>query len=457
MEARAELYENEATSIRSALESIRRRLGIAGNSPAIGALIQREKMRMPDIRDVARTRARINRSMRDRQIQILELELVRSELANWSPDPGPTGEDEQSSVYRQVEAELLAQRLQIIDDLTTDLNRYFVVLVSLDTAIQSVSMSVEAFEDFALAESIWIPSKPVIKGQDLLLLPGMMGEVTRQTPGLFEESIYKSRHRLWITLVAIFVLGIAIRLLRPRANKAMSVSLFETRLIDVAGPFMYEVLVAALPTLCMLGTAWVLDAPDLESIVAYPMGVAFSGMVVPVFFGVLLVRLCKDDGVGQLDFGWSRVACDVVRRAFYRFLFPAYAIVLLAGVLETYGLMTGQRTGSRFLTLVGVVLVIVALHNVFHSQRGLLAGQKRRGLLGSKAVHRIIHFGLVAWATYLGILIAIGYSVAVQAFFYRTILTLWLVAVIAIAGGGAPPTVPGRTPANSRRMAANSA
>ena len=37
MEDRTKLYESEAASIRSALESIKRRLGITGNSPAIGS------------------------------------------------------------------------------------------------------------------------------------------------------------------------------------------------------------------------------------------------------------------------------------------------------------------------------------------------------------------------------------------------------------------------------------
>ena len=43
---------------------------------------------MPDLRNINRTRARINRSMRNRQIQILELELVRSELVNRPPESG---------------------------------------------------------------------------------------------------------------------------------------------------------------------------------------------------------------------------------------------------------------------------------------------------------------------------------------------------------------------------------
>jgi potassium efflux system protein len=434
MEARVKLYESEAERIRNALESIERRLGIARNSPAIGALIQREKMRMPDMRAVARTRARVNRSMRNRQIQILELELVRSELVNRSPDPVSDPGDVNSSIYREVEAELLAQRLQIIDDLTTDSNRYFDVLVSMDTAIQAVSMSVEAFEEFALAESVWIPSQTVIKGRDLFLIPGMMGEVSRETPGLFEESVFRSRHRLWISLASIVVLASAIRLLRKRANTAMSVPLVDTRFFNLIGPLFYEVMVAALPAVSMLGIAWILEAPNLENIMAFPLGNALERLFVPVLFGVLLVRLCKANGIGRSLFGWSTAACDLIQRAFYRFTFPAYGLVLLSGVLRDYGLITGQRTGSRYVTLVGLALIIFALHNIFHAQRGILVGRKRRGPLGSTAIRQIIHIGLIAWATCFGVLIVTGYFVAVQAFFMRTIQTLWLVVVIAIVG-----------------------
>jgi hypothetical protein len=344
MEERIKLYESEATSIRSALESIKRRLGIAGNSPAIGALIQREKMRMPDMRAVARTRARINRSMRDRQIQILELELVRSELVNRPPETTSGQEDE-----------------------------------------------------FAIAESLWIPNKTAIKGQDLLLIPGMMSEVSRGTPGLFEESVFKSRHRLWITLVTVLVLAVTVRLLRKKAFTARSVSLVDTRFLNLMGPFIYEVIVAALPAAILRGAAWILEAPDIESIMAFPIGNPLSGLVVPVLFGVLLVRLCDDDGIGRLLFGWPRAACNTIQRTFYRFIFPAYGVFYFSGVLENYGLITGQRTGSRFVTLAGLILIIIALHHIFHARHGIVAQQKRRGLLETKALRRFIHIGLVAW------------------------------------------------------------
>jgi len=435
MEELIVLYESEAASIRSSLESIKRRLGIAGNSPAIGTLIQRQGLRMPDLRDIARSRTRINRSMRNRQIQILELELVRSELVNLPLESTDDQVDEQSEIYRQVQAELVAQRLQIIDDLTADSNRYFDVLVSLDTAIQSVSVSVEAFEKFSIAESLWIPNQTVMKHRDLLLIPGMMVEVTGQTPKLFEESVYKSRHRLWVTLITVLVLAVTVRVLRKKAAAARSVSLADARFFNLFGAFAFELVVATLPAAILYGTAWILEAPDIESIMAYPIGSSLGSLVVPVLFGVLLVRFCMDEGIGRLLFGWPAAICTTIQRTFVRFVFPAYGVFFCSGVLAVYGLVTGQRTGSRFAMLAALVLVIIALHHIFHAERGLIAELKSRGLLGTAFVRRLVHIGLIAWPTYLGILTAIGYSVAVKAFFGRTIQTLWLVAVIAIVGG----------------------
>jgi len=435
MEERVGLYEKEATDIRNTLESIKRRLGIAGNSPAIGTLIQRAKLRMPDHRDVKRTRSGINRSMRQRQIQILELELERGELVDLADESAADGEDLKSEIYRQIFEELVAQRLQILDDLTSDSNRYFDVLVSLDTAIQSVGVSILSFEEFAVANSLWIPDRTVLNRRDLLLIPSMMKEVSEQTPKLFEESVYKSEHRFWISLILIAALVAAVRLLRARVTALQSVPLRETQFLNVVGPFLYESLVAVLPMMVLLGTGWVLDAPDIENAIAHPIRDATSGLAVAVAFGVLLTRLCGAKGMGRLQFGWPAAICSRIRRTFLHYVFPAYAVFFVSGVLERYGLFTGQRTGSRFVTLVGVVLIILALHQIFDPRRGILNHQRSRSFLRKPFIRRIVHLGLIAWPGYLGVLIAIGYSVAVRAFFERTIQTLWLVAVLAIIGG----------------------
>ena len=226
----------------------------------------------------------------------------------------------------------MAQRLQIIDDLTADANRYFDVLVSLDAAIQSVSMSVEAFEEFATAESLWIPNKTLLKRGDIRLIPGMMSEISEQTPELFEESVYKSRHRVPITLFTILVVAVTLRLLRKKAAAARSVSLVDTRFFNLIGPFAYEVIVAALPAVILLGIAWILDAPDIESIMAYPIGNSLADLAIPMFFGVLLVRLCNADGIGRLQFGWPKAVCATIQRTFYRFVFPSYGLFFLSGV-----------------------------------------------------------------------------------------------------------------------------
>lgn len=424
------------------LDTMKKRLSISGNSPSVGALIQRGLHNLPDMRELKHRRKAISSLVREIQVDLLELELdrgenlwLRPEIETFVNQGGEGGNNLLYYVNKNTVTELIDHRNAILDDLIADKNRYFETLVSIDTAILNTIHSVDDFEVFAVTNSIWIPNRAALSGHDIVQIPEIVGHVSSSFSLFVVETFHYSSDRFSLVLAIVAVLvGIAFwgdrRLVGLRER-----SMENTHLSHILGTLLFEMYVASIGIIIVTGFVWVIDAPDVNSQFSRPFRETLETLMRPIWAVLFVYRICGDRNLGVLQFGWKLCNTRLIRRTFKNIVLPCIFCLFSAGVIYRFELENGKESGSRIFFLLGVGLSIFVIHKIFHPVTGLFANVKNGRAFKKIGFRKFIYWLLVLWPSFLAVMLSLGYVVGVSVFYVRTIRTLWMLGVLAVLSG----------------------
>ncbi len=443
VEANLVEFQAMSTQVSDLLDTMKKRLSISGNSPNVGALIQRGLHNLPDPHELNARRKTISQLVREIQIDLLELEIDRGENPWLRPEidsfVNPKGASKKTLMYfinRNTVVELVDRRNTILDDLIRDKNRYFETLVAIDVAITQTVNSVDDFHVFAVTNSIWIPDRSKLNGKDLVQIPEIMGHVASSFSVFLVATFSKSSDRLGLVVAIFFLLILVAKFLKKYVHPHRIKTLHESNIWHLSVSFLFEVFVAGIVVFFIKGLIWVIDAPNVNSVVmTYPLKETLAAMVKPVSICFLLYRICGDNNIGVLQYRWSIDSARLIRRIFRRVLLPCILLLFTAGFIYRFEVEQGKEAGSRIFYLAGMVFSIFAMYKIFHPQDGIFANVRTRSFLNSIGFRYFIHWLLILWPSFLAILLTLGYVVGVGVFYSRTVSSLWLVGVMAVASG----------------------
>jgi len=424
------------------LNTMKKRLSISGNSPNVGALIQRGLHSLPDPNELKGRRKTISKLVRETQIDLLEIEIERGEDPLTRPEIdaflNPKGSSKSSLRYyinKNTVEELVNQRNTVLDDLIKDKNRYFEILVAIDIAVKETLNSVDDFQEFAVTNSIWIPDRKRLRGSDLVQIPEIMGDAASAFSVYIVETFSHSRERLGIIVMGFLVLvGLAI-LGQKYVHPHRIVSLVETNLWHLSVSFLFEIYIVGIVIFTIKGMIWISDAPNVTHLLTFPLKDTLAAMIKPVSIIVFLYRICGHNNIGVLQYRWSIDSTRLIRRMFRNALLPCIVLMFIAGVIYRMELDLGKEAGSRIFYLAGMLFSIFLIYKIFHSENGIFANIQNRSFLQSKVFRKFIHWLLILWPSFLAVLLLMGYVVGVGVFYSRTISSLWLIGAMAVASG----------------------
>ncbi len=441
--AQADHYTLITEETLARLQKIEQRLAIAGHSQSVGALLHREQRALPSVEKLENDQEEINERVRDTQLELIDLEQDLDKAANtketlesYRKQLPPLDSPEEKAIRERLLQELLAQRVDILHGLISDTDDYFESLVSTASAVDTAIASVQSFEEFTAENALWIPDRDRLSGEDFLLLPGILSDITQRTGTTISDIFSRGLQRLIVTILGTLFFVLVARRIGRQLNPLRQRPLSEAQFADTLILLGFEIAIAFLPVLVLLGIAWTVDTPSIDNDFSDAIAMTCMGMIPATVSLTLLYRLSLPAGLGALHFRWSEQSCRVINSTVQAIMLPAYAVSFVASSLLFYGVLSDQNSGSRVLYLIALVLLIVAFRRVFHPETGIFADSGMRfGLFRHGSLRWSVYILLVGWVTMLAVMISLGYMAGVMAMVRTTVQTLWLLAGIAVLDG----------------------
>ncbi|MDP0494648.1 MAG: mechanosensitive ion channel [Verrucomicrobiota bacterium JB024] len=448
-------YYTEVTQDTQArLEKIEQRLSIAGHSQSVGALLHRELRALPDTEKLENEQDDLNDHVREVQLDLIDLEQERDKASDTNQAMAtyrqqlPAAKSPQEGALRErLLRELLAQRVEILSGLISDTDDYFESIVATAAAVGTAITAVESFEEFTAENALWIPDRNHLSDEDFLILPGILNDIAHRTGQMISNIFTQGLERLAVIILGTLLLVLVARRIGRSLDRLRQRPLSEAQFPDTLLLLAYEIALAFIPVLVLLGIAWTVDIPAIENSWESTVGTArnsFADAIAMTCLGLipatisltLLYRLSLPGGLGDVQFRWNDQSCRVINSTVRWVMLPAYALSFIATFLSSYGVIYDQNTGSRVLFLGALILLIVAFQRVFHPEKGIFSDSGMRfGLFRHAFLRWSVYILLVGWITMLAVMISLGYMAGVMAMVRTTVHTLWLLAGIAVLDG----------------------
>lgn len=345
-----------------------------GLTDATGLLLRKQREEMPNLRSHRKNIRGRQLAVRDVQLELLQREDRRSELANMDPQVAKELRDAQRAQHGGSTTDLedavrnaLETEKGYLDALIVDLNSYFYRLVDLDTAEQQLIAQTEQYANYIDERVLWIRSAPVFGTPALRhLASGAMWLIEPEAWfGLvqgFWSDLVTNPHLAALAILVFSPLVWTQRRLRKKVAQ-IGESAQRATCCSVV-PTLEAVLLTGLIASVVPGIMWYvswrliagIDSSEFSKAVA--TGLAYTAGIYLVLD--LLQQMCRKEGLSEAHFGWSGSSLKPARR----YIQAAKMLVLpLAFVVVTMDAQGNDRWADSVgrLSLVAAMVVCALL------------------------------------------------------------------------------------------------
>lgn len=443
--ARAQLAERESALalIRERARSVREKMAAVGLSNAIGQLMRKHREELPR---PGPARQRI----RARQDELQELQLELFDLDERIRALADADAETKAVLARLDAAQLEAGRAEIeervrelartrratLNELRDDSGDLFDALVALDARERELLAAAEEYRAFIEEKVLWIRSATPLRARELA--NAWQGLAWLFAPERLASSADALRDELLrdpIVSLAFLLLflawGFAQRNLRAslRLNGEV-VGMGKARVADtVAALFQTLGIALFLPALVWFPGSRLGQAIGADEH-ARAIGAALV-MTARALVPVELVRqLCRPKGLGEAHFRRSARNLAILRRDAGRLaLFGAPACFVVTA-LERQSSQALRDSAGQLALLYACGALAWFAHGVLHPKRGVLAGARPDGAVGSR--RRLWHALGLAGCLALGAITALGYTYSAISLLIRLGWTAGLVLAVFV-------------------------
>ena len=390
IERAADAHESIAKTlgkVTSDYASITLKVKAAGLTRAMGLLLRRQRELLPPMRDHLRRIAVREAEISRVQVELIELEDVRSNLVTdldslvraAMDDPTQPVAPEERTELETVVRELLTARRGYLDALIGDYNSYLIRLVDLDNEERHLVQEIDRFRDYIDKRVLWVRSTSFPRMNDLRLSVEALGWLFE--PKNWLDAAYSAgrtmRSRPEITGLALIVLLVLVRLQRRlrgalRRFGEMALKPSSRDFQPTVLTLVYTLLVAApWPTLLAV-IGWSLASGQGNTDFAKAIGAAFGASALAFMLIESFRQVARIDGLGEAHFDWSTKSLRLARRNLTWLLTLGVPLAFLVVAIDNSGEVPWHNSLGRFAFIVGQLVVAVFTAKVLHPQRGVL-------------------------------------------------------------------------------------
>jgi potassium efflux system protein len=446
--ATAEL--DRTTSLRAQLTteftSVRSKVEAAGLTHAMGQLLRQKRENLPDVRRRQRAVAVRKTEISGVQVDVIELEDARDELANVDRLVNATLEDMDATVgddeRREIEVavqDLLQTRRGLVDALLNDCNAYFTKLVDLDAEEQLLIKEVQKFAAYIDERVLWIQSTSLPHIGDVKELSEALAWIIdgRNWAGVGQSlgrSVLASPASAVVGLPVFLALAVGRRRLRSQL-RSIGVSAAKPT-AQTHLPTMRALLLSALigvtwpALLAFLG--WRLSPFLNVTDFAKAVGAGFTAVAVVFVTAELFRQILAPKGLAECHFGWPAGRVRLLRRHLLWLMLVGLPIVFVVSAVEWTGVDAWQNTLGRLAFVVGQLMLAIAGRRVLRPDSGVFkasAGRTGR-LYRARHLWHVLGVGL---PLLLAILATVGYYYTALQLAHRLLASVWLLLALIVA------------------------
>lgn len=342
---------------------------------------------------------------------------------------------------REEVARLLEARRAALTSLIEDFTSLLQHLGELDFEETKHIAQVEEYTAFLEERLLWIPSAPPWKPSALREAASSLqwlasGQNRRE---ILRAALSLPQERPWLSVVLgmllLFSLGARPLIRRKECEYSAGVKRISTDSFGITLRAAFLLLLQSAPfasALALLG--WHLLEREADVEILRGLGGSLLYAAVHLFGILILLNVCRPQGLGQAHFRWNPALAAMVRRQLFWFLPVVLCCTVLIDLAEE---LTDEfhRTGLSRLALTGLLLAVASL--LFRTMRpkdGVLSGVLSRSPEGWMARLQPIWYGLLVLTPIgLGVLSALGYHhTAVQLTRQASITVSFFVGVFVV-------------------------
>lgn len=440
-----EEIEQQYTTVTNDFVSVQRRADAAGLNEAVGALLRRQRISLPDVRD-----HQLNvdlRAIEIADVQIRQLEL-NEDLGNLGDIegrldeligvlPGPLSEDE-AARYRDILRPLVQGKRDNLTDLLRTYDTYFEDLFDLDYTERALIAQAQAFQGYIDERVLWIRSiRPFSFGQLKYTIEPLVWLAAPQnwiSVGLTFWADMRRLPLLYVSLLLLFGLVIALRFraaphletlggIAEKSNHTHFITTLKTLVIT---------LYLVLPSLILLlFLAWRTTA----TMVSYDFPPVFGAALWPatwVAAGLLLLKwILHPCGLATAHFGWPKKPVRILRRysqLLLAILAPAVFVVSMLNAADDRWI----ESLARPVVMLALLVVLGVGHLIMRPKKGLWATARNLQHVAPSRLQFLLYGVTVTTPLILFVLTAMGYYYTVLRISERLELTVAVVGAILL-------------------------
>ena len=433
----------KAAEVKSNFDRAREQINLVGLSESLAVLLLDQWRRLPDVRT--------NRNaLSQRKTTIGELGLIRFQTEEtllqlpdsaqidavqvWAGEAYPAALEEEadSAVDWTRVSELVDSKKRVLGLLVADYDRLLQELGELDFEENKHISLVEEYTVFLEERLLWIPSASRV-GQKTV------GEVSDSIRWILSESNRREAVRIVSTfprerpvffgfLGLLLLVSIGFRPLVRRKERAykLGVKRITTDSYGITLRAALLLLLQSAPFAAVLAFMG-LHLMERESSVELFQGLGGALLYTAIHvFGILvLMNVCRPNGLGQAHFRWEGKIANRVGRQLLWFMPIAIITTLIVDLSEELG-DEFHRSGLGRVALMGLLLAVAAIvSQTFRPSDGVLSGLLKRSPNGwLRRLQGLWFWGMVLSPIALAILAALGYQHTAVQLMRRTAITI---------------------------------
>ncbi len=442
--------EQQLEQIKSSFANAQDKVDKGGHSTTVGLMLRKLREELPSVRSHQQAVARVAQEMPRANLERLELEEQRSQLADLDVAVrlvveqlanGLTGSD--AGLMEPMEPmvrELLESKRDLLDRLDAEFDAYLNGLSELEISNRALIGEVRRMSAFIDEHVLWIRSADMLHATDfrraiqgLLLLsqPALWVDLAASTGiDTFKQPVMA----ISVLLGAALLLLVQARL-RARLNtlcQAKSATTTLRFLPTLEGLAIAGVLAIQWPLLWFF-FGWRMTTAERTTALGLALGPALQYAACLYWFSEFVRHLCRAGGIAESHLGWSPRSLAIVRREVRWVTFLGLPLATTAQLAQFYD--DGSFAGSLGrLAFVGAMLVLAGF---FHAMFGAKENVLREAVASGNSpwlarVRWMMHFAGVGLPLGLALLAALGYYYSAQQLAFKLQATVALVATTCL-------------------------
>lgn len=325
--AQLEDTNKKLAALQDQFKRIQGKVEAVGLTNAIGLLLRKQRVTLPDLADHRRNMSLRQNTIGEWQLELLQSEDRRSELANLEAqiqkELRSIGGADDEADYKELELgtrAALETEKEYLDALIVDANSYFDKLVDLDNAERGLIEQTEAYAKYIDERVLWIRSTPAFGLPPLRHMAQALAWLAEPVAwsAALRSLLVDARNNPVFPALAVLVFGTMIYSLRRVRAKLAAIGATSRRancsdLTPTLEAILLTTLVAMLWPGLMWYVAWRLgagvDATEFSKAIAAGLGsVAGVYLVLEIFR-----QMCRVDGLSEAHFEWPVSALKPMR------------------------------------------------------------------------------------------------------------------------------------------------